>query len=290
MGIFTKPNRNSYSRYFSARDAIANTFIASYLRDACFVNLKPFSLRQAFLSIFVLWMIVFILSACGAVAQTEPTESPSTSATEIAPTASVIDGTPQPPSFEPALLETRRLTLEFPPKIKADSASDIVRLTLEVDDLGNVTPTAYYETNTVTGEVIQIPDLYQTHNVGVEASFDIAGVDVRPSGSTYQPLQKGKPVTFYWSIRAPQVGKFRGTIWVNLVFVDKVTGEESRRAISAQIVDIEAVDFFGFSVNFVQTSGVIGSVLGLIVGFPFFDDIVKFLWSKRNSKKKPTRK
>ncbi|MFN3492035.1 MAG: hypothetical protein ACK40V_07425 [Anaerolineales bacterium] len=202
-------------------------------------------LKFSFLQINFFIIFLLFLSACGSPAATE---IPSTSLTEITPTQSVTDSTPQPPSFEPALLETRRLTLEFPPKIKADSVSDIVRLTLEVDDLGNVTPTAYYETNTVTGEAIQIPDLYETHNVGVEANFDIAGVEVRPSGSTYQPLQKGKPVTFYWSIRAPQVGKFRGTIWVHLVFVDKLTGEQSRKAVSAQIIEVEAVDFFGFSV------------------------------------------
>ncbi len=254
------------------------------------MNLKHFSSRHVFLSVFILWIIVFILSACGSAVQTEPTESPSTSATEIAPTEAVVVGTPQPPSFEPALLETRRLTLEFPLKIKADSASDIVRLTLEVDDLDNITPTAFYQENVITGEVIQIPNLYETHNVGVETRFDIAGLQVEPAGDVYQPLQQGLPLTFYWSIRAPQVGKFRGTIWVNLVFVDKVTGEESRRAVSAQIVDIEAVDFFGFSVNFVRTSGVIGSVLGIIVGFPFFDDVVKYLWSKRKSRKKSKRK
>lgn len=185
-----------------------------------------------------------------------------------------------------AVLETRRLTLEFPPTIKADSESDIVRLTLEVDDLGNITPTAYYEENIVTGDVIQIPNLYETHNVGVEARFDIAGVEVEPSGNTYQPMIQGEPVKFFWSIRANQVGQFRGTILINLIFVNRATGEESRKAVSAQIVEIESVDFFGFSTNFVRTSGVVGSVLGVVVGFPFFDDIVKYLWGKRKKKKK----
>ena len=135
---------------------------------------------------------------------------------------------------------------------------------------------------------MQIPNLYETHNVGVEASFDIAGVDVEPSGSTYQPMHAGEPLTFYWSIRAPQVGKFRGTIWVHLVFQDKTSGEQSRLPVSAQIVDIEAVDFFGFSTNFVKTSGVVGSVLGLIVGFPFFDDAVKYVFNQRKKRKKPS--
>ena len=52
------------------------------------------------------------------------------------PTSAVPDSTPQP-----ALPERRRLTLEFPPQIRAGD-SDVVRLTLEVDDLGSITPTA----------------------------------------------------------------------------------------------------------------------------------------------------
>lgn len=241
---------------------------------------KNYFLRNIFLLLSIS-IVLFILYACGGapVPATElPIEIP-TIAPSTTQEVTVND------SAQPALLETRRLTLEFPPKIKADSASDIVRLTLEVDDLGNITPTAFYQENTITGEVIQIPDLYETHNVGVEASFDIAGIEVKPAGSIYQPMRQGKPVNFSWSIRAPQVGKFRGTIWVHLVFVDKTTNEETRLPISAQIVEIESVDLFGFSTNFVKASGVVGSVLGIIVGFPFFDDVVKYLWGKRKKKK-----
>ena len=233
--------------------------------------------------LFSIWLLVFSLYACGGAAATEPSDVPT-----IAPalTQEVTVSTPTvSDSAQPALLETRRLTLEFPPKIKADTASDIVRLTLEVDDLGNITPTAFYQENTITGAVIKIPNLYETHNVGIEASFDIAGFEVKPSGSIYQPMRQGQPVTFSWSIRAQQVGTFRGTIWLYLVFVDQVSGEESRMPVSVQIVEIEAVDFFGFSTNVVRTSGIIGSVLSIIVGFPFFDDIVKYLWNKRKKKR-----
>lgn len=244
---------------------------------------RHFSTPKLFL-LFVIGTIIFILSACGS-GGVPATESPSHTITEIPPTQPITASTPQSPSLQPTLLETRRLTLEFPPKIKADAGSDIVRLTLEVDDLGNITPTAFYQENVITGEVIQIPNLYETHNVGAETRFDIAGIQVEPSGNVYQPMRQGEPVTFYWSIRSSQVGKYRGTIWLYLVFVDRISGEESRMPVSVQIVDIEAVDFFGFSVNFVRTSGVIGSVLGVIVGFPFFDDIVKYLWGRRKKRK-----
>jgi hypothetical protein len=43
------------------------------------------------------------------------------------------------------------------------------------------------------------------------------------------------------NLRAPEAGVYRGTVWLFLRFVDKVSGEESRNAISAQTVEIDAV-------------------------------------------------
>ncbi len=186
---------------------------------------------------------------------------------------------------QPEIPETRRLTLEYPLKMKAGAEGDIVRLTLEVDDLGNITPTAHIGGNIVVGEVLEVPNLYATHFVTAEARIDMAGMEVKPAGSIYEPMKQGQTVTFYWSIRPQETGLYRGTVWLHLVFVDRVSGKESRMAVSAQIVEIEAVDFFGFSVNFVRTSGVVGSVLGLVVGFPFLDDIVRYLFSRKRRKR-----
>ena len=181
----------------------------------------------------------------------------------------------------PAILETRRLTLEFPPKMRAGVEGDIVRLTLEVDELGNITPTAQIDGNVVVGETVEIPDLYETHNVTAEARFDIAGMEVQPPEAIMEPLKRGQSATFYWSIRPQDPGKYRGTVWLHLNFTDKSTGEESRIAVSAQIVEIEAVDFFGLSVNVARTSGVVGSIVGGVVGFPFIEDILKFIFKRR---------
>lgn len=187
------------------------------------------------------------------------------------------------PTPMPAIPERRRLTLEFPARIRAGD-SDIVRLTLEVDDLGNITPTAQFEGNVVTGEVVEIPDLYNSHNVIAEAKFDIAGVQVSPPELISQTLSRGQAVNFYWSIRPEDPGTYRGTVWFYLRFVDKVSGEESRRAVSAQIVEIEAVNVLGLPANLVRTAGGVGSVIGAIVGFPFFEDIVKFIFRRRRGK------
>ena len=109
------------------------------------------------------------------------------------------------PAFtpQPAINESRRLTLEFPPTIRAGD-SDIVRLTLEVDDLGNITPTAQFEGNVVTGEVIQFPNLYESHHVIAESRFDIAGVEIRPTDLINVPLAEGQTATFH--LECPPAG------------------------------------------------------------------------------------
>ena len=197
----------------------------------------------------------------------EPTAPPPAEPTELSP--------------QPALPERRRLTLEFPPRIRAGD-SDVVRLTLEVDDLGNVTPTAEIGGNVVTGEVIEIPNLYESHHVVAEARFDIAGIEVRPPELVSQPLTQGTSATFYWSIRPQEAGDYRGTIWLYLRFVDKSNGEESRKTASAQIVDIEAVNLLGLSGALARTTGVVGSIVGTVLGFPFLEEIVKFLFKRRS--------
>ena len=188
------------------------------------------------------------------------------------------------PAPQPAIPEQRRLTLEFPPKIRAGD-SDVIRLTLEVDMLGNLTPTAETQGNVITGTTIEIPNLYETHNVIAEARLDMAGVEVKPSDLISEPLLSGQSVTFFWSIRPQDAGTYRGTVWLYLRFVNKSNGEESRKAVSAQIVEIEATNFLGLSAGFARTTGVVGSFVGGILGLPFLEDITRFLFKKLKGKK-----
>lgn len=226
--------------------------------------------------VFALALLIPIL-ACGGLA-------PSDSAVAPVPTSAVSTSQPSINSTaQPAIPERRYLALEYPPRIRAGD-SDVVRLTLNMDDAGNITPTAVIEGNVVTGEVIEIPNLYETHHVVVEASFDIAGVQVSPPDLSSQTLSPGQSVMFFWSIRPAEVGTYRGTVWLFLRFVDKVSGEESRKAVSAQLVEIEAVNLFGVPARVVRTVGGVGSVVGAVVGFPFFEDIIKFLFKKRKKR------
>jgi len=234
----------------------------------------------------IVMLMVFLLACGAATSATEP--APSSPQTTMVPTQGVIASTAVAPveaTVQPAVPERRLLTLEFPPKIRAGD-SDIVRLTLQVDEAGNITPTAVIGGNVVQGEVVEIPNLYETHHVIVEARIDLAGVQVTPPDLSHQTLSPGQTVMFAWSIRPEQVGIYRGTVWLFLRFVDKVSGDEVQKAVSAQSVEIDAVNFFGISARVVRVVGGFGSLLGAVVGFPFFEDIVKFLFSRRKKRRK----
>jgi hypothetical protein len=227
------------------------------------------------------YAVVYMLFAKSGGSAPPPGVQPGdTEPTEFAP----LTALPPRGTAQPAIPERRRLTLEFPPQIRAGD-SDLVRLTLEVDDLGNLTPTAEIGGNEVIGEVVEIPNLYESHNVIAEARFDLAGMEVRPTELVSEALSPGNSVTFRWSIRPADVGLYRGAIWLYLRFVDKQSGEESRKTISAQLVEIEAVNFLGLSGEFARTTGIIGSVVGTIIGFPFLEDIIKFLFRRRRVSK-----
>ncbi len=232
--------------------------------------------------------LTFLLASCGGAAASEPpAESPiSIEPTQIQPLMTAVPTSPPviAVTAQPAIPERRRLTLEYPPRIRAGD-SDIVRLTLEVDENGNITPTVVVEGNVTTGEVIEIPNLYETHNVVAQARFDIAGVEVSPPDLSSQTLFPGQTVRFIWSIRPTEVGIYRGTVWLYLEFADKVSGEKSQRALSAQTVEIEAVNLFGVPARVVRVVGGIGSVVGAVVGFPFFEDVVKFSLRRRKKRR-----
>lgn len=229
-------------------------------------------------------VIVYFFSSQTLEASAPPSVGEPADPEPTAPLPSVLPTSVLPEmTVQPALPERRRLTLEFPSQMRAGD-SELVRLTLEVDDLGNLTPTAQIGGNVVSGEVVEIPNLYESHHVIAEARFDLAGMEIRPAELVSEALAPGNSVTFYWSIRpqdARAAGVYRGTIWLYLRFVDKQNGGESRKTVSAQIVEIETVNFLGLSGEFARTTGVIGSVVGTIIGLPFLEDIIKLLLKRR---------
>ncbi len=166
----------------------------------------------------------------------------------------------------------RAITLLFPPKIRAGEAG-VVRLTLEVDALQDFLATA-----AGTGA----SNVYDSHNVIAEARFDLPGIPVQPSELISAPVSQGQTAVFYWTLRPTNVGNYRGTIWLYLRLVDKLTGQERRETVSAQIVEIESVKFLGLVVNQARMIGLVGSGIGFFLCLPVFVTLAGYLHRKRS--------
>lgn len=310
LGLDPRISGDFHPAHQTRSDAVADSnFLFSlswiYWLLVVMISRRTFSLLIVFLT------LSFVIFACGGGASMEsppmeePAEGPDAeepAAEEPAMTeepvmvistqpaaATAVPLTPTLPGVDvgiaspaPVIQEYRRLTLEYAPSIRLGDSTRI-RMTLEVDDLGNITPTAEVGGNVVTGKTVPIPNLYDTHMIMAEAQLDMAGVAMDPMGTISEPLKKGSSVTFYWTVRPPEAGKYEGTAWLHLRFVPRtsVNGEqESRTPVSAQFITLEVRSLLGLSGGTARGVGAAGSVVGAVIGFPFFDDVVRWFWRR----------
>jgi len=209
----------------------------------------------------------------------------------VEPTAAVlVTQTPvatRVPLSTPTALEMERrlIVVELPKKIRAGDA-DVLRLSLVMDESGQVTPTAEAVGHAVSGEPVEIPNLYDTYNVIVEARLDIAGLEVQPQGAVKQPMQPGVPVVFVWSLSPNHPGNFRGVLWLYLTLIPKAGGPQDQRALLARPVEIRAVTVLGMSAPLARWIGAIGSVFSFVFGIPFLEDALRSFWKRKKAKEK----
>ncbi len=176
----------------------------------------------------------------------------------------------------PAVPEARTLFMEWPPTIRIGDSRRI-HLALQMDEEGRLTPTVSQAGNVSRGVPLQIPNLYETHNVVVEARFDIAGLQVSPEGEIMEPMQPGQAVNFYWSVKPQDVGTYQGTIWLHLRFIPRQGGAEQRVPLTAQPIEIEAINFLGLGGTLARIVGGVGTLLGSVLGL---DNVVSWLWER----------
>ena len=169
------------------------------------------------------------------------------------------------PTQAPSVPEQRLLILEWPATLRQNDTK-YVQLTLAVDEHGIITPTASYKDNQIIGEAVLIPNVYDTHNVMVEARLDMAGLTVQPDDLTSLSLRPGETVTFRWNVRSMEIGTFRGTVWLYLRFLPLSGGPESREALKVLDIEIETVNFLGLGGPAARLMGWVGVVLSGLIG------------------------
>jgi len=180
--------------------------------------------------------------------------------------------TPPGPASRPFLLDDQQLILRFPEKIRFGETW-IVQLTFRSDK--NKYPVENEKVNGVGLDPSedQVVAWSQSYRVIAEARLGLPGMDVRPSDLISEPLHPGGSADFYWSIKPRQTGEYRGTVWLYLRIMDLAASSETRQAISAQIMEIEAVDFYGHSTTWVQVLAGLGLLAGVALGLPIMNGL-----------------
>jgi hypothetical protein len=214
--------------------------------------------------------------------QIAPQEQPSMEAPEgeAEPPPTGGEGQPSEPPAMQSIPETRLLTFEWPGQIRKGD-SDIIRLTLAVDESGTLTPTAVFDEHELALEQVQIEDLYDTHLIQAEARLDMAGIEALPSATIIQRLFPGQTAEFTWSIRTAEDGTFRGNVWLFLRYIPQEEGEELERLVFSRPLEIQTVNLLGLAGQPARILGAVGTALGSLLGL---DDV--FSWLRRLRKRK----
>jgi hypothetical protein len=134
------------------------------------------------------------------------------------------------------------------------------------------------------GIPIDIPNIYDTHNIFAVARLDLAGFEAYRE-EIREPMHQGQPVTFPWSIRASEAGTYRGVVWLRLELVPKDGSQKDEILLLARPIEVKVVTVLGLSGSLARIFGGAGLVLSTILGYPFIQSRVTD-WLKRRKRKK----
>jgi hypothetical protein len=190
----------------------------------------------------------------------------------------------EPGTQPPAVLEERLLTLEWPSTLRQGDENSYIRLTLVVAESGEITPTVSAEGNESSEEPVQIPNVYDSHNVMAEARLDMAGLAVAPDDLISVSLRPGETVIFRWNVRATEIGTYRGTVWLYLRYLPLDGGAESRDALKVMDIQVRTVNFLGIGGPAARMMGVLGVIVCGLFGFG--DLISGVRWLRKRLRRK----
>lgn len=190
-------------------------------------------------------------------------------------------------SVPPGVPETRQLNLDYPSTLR-EGDGDVIRLTLERDAQGGLVPTTEFDGHTTTGDVVQIPNVYNTHRVELVGRVDLPGVEISPSEPVALPVNAGQKVSIVWTVKSAAVGTYRGAVWSALRFTPLAGGASSEQNLASQVVSIDVVNFFGIGGMPARLMGLVGSAVGGTMGMDKL--LVKLLRGLLFRQRKPKRR
>lgn len=215
--------------------------------------------------LLLLVILAFLLAGCLPTVKPLPTPSASK------PTATFLPLMTQ----QPALLEQRLMILEWPETLR-EKDSGLIMLTITMNEKAQ--PTMTVEAPGVNIP-IDIPDIYDTHNIVAVARLDLAGMEAYRE-NIREPLLPGQTIKFPWSIRASEAGTYQGVVWLRLEITPKSGGQTEEMLLLARTIEIKVVTILGMSGSLARFLGGVGLVISTVLGYPFIQAGIAE-WQKR---------
>lgn len=178
--------------------------------------------------------------------------------------------------------EARILVTEWPEVLRVGDPAPI-RMLIEPAEPGATGSNLDGDPNQVQADENPGQNRAETYQTVAEARLELDKMEYRPTGVISEALLPGKSARFSWSVRSSDEGIFPGTIWLHMQYIPRNGGEELRKVISAQTIEIRADEFLGLSGNSARILGAIGLVLGAMIGLDIFSLIPKWLSSKKTN-------
>jgi len=221
------------------------------------------------LTILLLFVVMVTACAPGVMEDYPPMAEPEQEEPEaeepvVLPTLTVQ---PEGDDYE---MEKRMMVVETPRRLRVGDG-EIIRVSLEMNEDGSLTPTAEMDGHEVELQPMNIPNLYDDYNLVAEARLDLAGMEVEPYGVIQTPMRPGQRLDFFWSVRAAEAGIYRGTLWLYLNLEPKSGGESDQQALLARPLELKVVSFLGMPAWVGRVLGGVSGVAGLVLGIPFAD-------------------
>jgi hypothetical protein len=210
-------------------------------------------------------VLAITLTGCFPIIKPLPTQSAGK------PTAAISSQT----TPQPALLEQRLMELEWPETLR-EKDSGLIVLTIAMSEQAQ--PTMTVETSGINIP-IDIPNIYDTHNIVAVARLDLAGMEAYRE-NIREPMQPGQTITFPWSIRANEAGTYQGVVWLRLELTPKGGGQTDEILLMARTIEIKVVTILGMSGGLARFLGGVGLVAGTVLGYPFIQARIAE-WQKR---------
>jgi hypothetical protein len=176
---------------------------------------------------------------------------------------------------QPAILENRRVSLEWPRSLRIGEDGAIL---LNFEAVNEDSPSSIEQTGLVDG--------YTNYSVMAEANFEVAGIRFEPTSVTRVSMPPGQPVIVKWKIVADDAGSYHGVVWLSLRFLPLDGSTPIQVPIYVKDIRIHGTSFLGMNGTVASLVGGVGVLVSLVF---ILNDVINFWLTgrKKLNKKDP---